>query len=200
MSKKYYWKMNGYLYEVSKEQYYEYRREQNRHDYLKKQKQEAVILSLDALGADGMSGESFIADTQINVEEETIHNIMLEKLRGALDKFSAEELLLIDLLYSQTKSERETASILGISQNAVNKKKHKLLGRLKKSFIKLVKNGCQSIKKVLYILKRGGNIASHCSLTTKYPITNTLAITGAMLQVRQDCLWRESLHKTDCRI
>lgn len=30
MSKKYYWKMNGYLYEVSKEQYYEYRREQNR--------------------------------------------------------------------------------------------------------------------------------------------------------------------------
>ncbi len=132
MSKKYYWKMNGYLYEVSKEQYYEYRREQNRHDYLKKQKQEAVILSLDALGADGMSGESFIADTQINVEEETVHNIMLEKLRGALDKFSAEELLLIDLLYSQTKSERETASILGISQNAVNKKKLKLLGRLKK--------------------------------------------------------------------
>ena len=42
-------------------------------------KQEAVILSLDALGADGMSGESFIADTQINVEEETVHNIMLEK-------------------------------------------------------------------------------------------------------------------------
>ena len=70
-----------------------YRREQDRHDYLKKQEQEAVILSLDALG---------------------------------------EELLLIDLLYSQTKSERETASILGISQNAVNKKKHKLLGRLKK--------------------------------------------------------------------
>ena len=45
---------------------------------MKKQKQEAVILSLDALGADGMSGESFIADTQINVEEETVHNIMLE--------------------------------------------------------------------------------------------------------------------------
>ena len=108
-----------------------YRREQDRHDYLKKQEQEAVILSLDALGVDGMSGESFIADNQINVEE-TVHNIMLEKLQCALSKLSAEELLLIDLLYSQTKSERETASILGISQNAVNKKKHKLLGRLKK--------------------------------------------------------------------
>lgn len=109
-----------------------YRREQDRHDYLKKQEQEAVILSLGALGVDGMSGESFIADNQINVEEETVQNIMLEKLQCALSKLSAEELLLIDLLYSQTKSERETASILGISQNAVNKKKHKLLGRLKK--------------------------------------------------------------------
>ena len=132
MSKKYYWKMNGHLYEVSEKQYYEYRREQDRHDYLKKQEQEAVILSLGALGVDGMSGESFIADNQINVEEETVQNIMLEKLQCALSKLSAEELLLIDLLYSQTKSERETASILGISQNAVNKKKHKLLGRLKK--------------------------------------------------------------------
>lgn len=132
MSKKYYWKMNGHLYEVSEKQYYEYRRKQDRHDYLKKQEQEAVILSLDALGVDGMSGESFIADNQINVEEETVHNIMLEKLQCALSKLSAEELLLIDLLYLQTKSERETASILGISQNAVNKKKHKLLGRLKK--------------------------------------------------------------------
>ena len=137
MSKKYYWKMNGHLYQVSEKQYYEYRREQDRHDYLKKQEQEAVILSLYGLGVDGMSGESFIADNQINVEEETVQNIMLEKLQCALSKLSAEELLLIDLLYSQTKSEHETASILGISQNAVNKKKHKLLGRLKKIY----KNG-----------------------------------------------------------
>ena len=131
MSKKYYWKMNGYLYEVSEERYYEYRREQDRHNYLKKQEHEAVILSLDALGADGMSGECFVADTNTNVEDEIVHSIMLEKLKHALDKFSTEELLLIDLLYSQTKSERETASILGISQNAVNKKKRKLLSRLK---------------------------------------------------------------------
>ena len=43
-----------------------------------------------------MSGESFIADNQINVEEETVQNIMLEKLQCALSKLSAEELLLID--------------------------------------------------------------------------------------------------------
>ena len=27
MNKKYYWKMNGYIYEVTKEQYYKYRKE-----------------------------------------------------------------------------------------------------------------------------------------------------------------------------
>lgn len=53
MSKRYYWKINGYLYEVSEEQYFEYKYEQNRHDYLKKNEQAALILSLDAMGAEG---------------------------------------------------------------------------------------------------------------------------------------------------
>lgn len=132
MSKKYYWKMNGYLYEISKEQYLEYRKEQDRHNYLKKNEQKAVILSLDAMGADGKNGEVFIADERVDVEEEIVHKLMLEKLGNALGKLSSEELLLIDLLYSQLKSERETALLLGISQKAVNKRKVKLLRRLKK--------------------------------------------------------------------
>ena len=131
MSKKYYWKMNGYLYEVSKEQYFEYRKEQDRHNYLKENEEEATILSLDSLGAEGKNGENFLADPKINVEDEVIHKIMLEKLSSALEKLSAEELLLIDMLYAQLKTEREIASELGISQKAVNKRKAKLLGRLK---------------------------------------------------------------------
>lgn len=83
MSKRYYWKMNGHLYEVSKGQYLEYRKERDRHNYLKKNEQEAVILSLDALGADGTSGDVFIADERVNVEEEIVHKLMLEKLKGA---------------------------------------------------------------------------------------------------------------------
>ena len=132
MSKRYYWKINGYLYEVSEEQYFEYKYEQNRHDYLKKNEQEALILSLDAMGAEGKNGEVFIADERVNVEDEVVHKLMLEKLKNALGKLSSEELLLIDLLYSQLKSERETAMLLGISQKAVNKRKVKLLRRLKK--------------------------------------------------------------------
>ena len=132
MSKRYYWKMNGHLYEVVKEQYFEYRKEQDRHNYLKKNEQEAVILSLDALGTEGTSGDVFIADERVNIEEEVVHKLMLEKLKDAISKLSAEELLLIGLLYSQLKSERETVLLLGISQKAVNKRKFKLLGQLKK--------------------------------------------------------------------
>jgi len=84
------------------------------------------------LGVEGRDGEVFIADSKVNVEEEVVHKIMLDKLKSALNKLSAEELLLIDMLYTQLKSEREIASELDVSQNAVNKRKKKLLGQLKK--------------------------------------------------------------------
>lgn len=87
---------------------------------------------MDSLGVEGRDGEVFIADSKVNVEEEVVHKIMLDKLKSALNKLSAEELLLIDMLYTQLKSEREIASELGVSQNAVNKRKKKLLGQLKK--------------------------------------------------------------------
>lgn len=87
---------------------------------------------MDSLGVEGRDGEVFIADSKVNVEEEVVHKIMLDKLKSALNKLSAEELLLIDMLYTQLKSEREIALELGVSQNAVNKRKKKLLGQLKK--------------------------------------------------------------------
>ena len=131
MSKKYYWKMNGYIYEVTKEQYYRYRKEQDRHDYLREAEEEAVILSLDSLGGEGKDGVNFIADPNVNVEEEVVHRIMLDKLRTALDKLSSEELMLIDLLYTQLKSEREISKLTGIPQKTVNNKKKKLLEKLR---------------------------------------------------------------------
>ena len=84
------------------------------------------------MGVEGRDGEVFIADSKVNVEEEVVHKIMLDKLKSALNKLSAEELLLIDMLYAQLKSEREIALELGVSQNAVNKRNKKLLGQLKK--------------------------------------------------------------------
>lgn len=131
MDKKYYWKMNGYIYEVTKEQYYRYRKEQDRHDYLRGAEEKAVILSLDSLGGEGKDGVNFIADPNVNVEEEVVHRIMLDKLRVALNKLSSEELMLIDLLFTQLKSEREISKLTGIPQKSVNNRKKKLLEKLR---------------------------------------------------------------------
>ena len=130
--KKYYWKMDGNLYEVTKEQYQKLKKEFDHHKRLEKAEKEAVILSFDALSEIGESADKFIADPNINVEEDVIHKIMIEKLRLALDKLSAEELMLIDMVYTQMKSEREISKLTGIPQRTVCYRKNRLLGKLKK--------------------------------------------------------------------
>ena len=68
MSKKYYWKMNGHLYEVSEEQYKKYKKEYDRSRTLEKQRKEMVILSFDALDIDEYTGESIFADPNIDID------------------------------------------------------------------------------------------------------------------------------------
>lgn len=131
MSKKYYWKMNGYLYEVSEEQYKKYKKEYDRSRTLEKQRKEMVILSFDALDTDEYTGESIFADPNIDIENEVVKNIMHEKLNRALTQLSEEEIFLIEQLYYLNQSERKLAEILKLSQNAIHKRKHKILMRLK---------------------------------------------------------------------
>lgn len=131
MSKKYYWKMNGHLYEVSEEQYKKYKKEYDRSRTLEKQRKEMVILSFDALDTDEYTGESIFADPNIDIENEVVKNIMHEKLNRALTQLSEEEIFLIEQLYYLNQSERKLAEILKLSQNAIHKRKHKILMRLK---------------------------------------------------------------------
>lgn len=130
--KKYYWKMNGYLYEVTKEQYQAFKKEHDHHKRLEEVEREVVILSFDSLGEGGESAEKFIADPDVHIEEDVIHKMMIEKLRVAINKLSAEELMLIDLIYTQMKSEREVAKLTGIPQRTICYRKNRLLNKLKK--------------------------------------------------------------------
>lgn len=131
MSKKYYWKMNGHLYEVSEEQYKTYKKEYDRSRTLAKQRKEVVILSFDALDTDEYTGENIFADPNTDIETEVVDNIMREKLNRALTQLSEEEIFLIKQLYYLNQSERRLAEILKLSQNAIHKRKHKILMRLK---------------------------------------------------------------------
>ena len=145
MPKKYYWKINGYFYEVSEEQYYEYKIEQDRHNYLKETEQDAVILSLEAMGDKHGAAENFIPDPGVHIEDDVVHKLMLEKLRMAKSSLSPEEQLLIDLIYEKQKSQDEVSKLTGIPQRTVSYKLRKALEKLRK--IKTAKNHWR-VKKV----------------------------------------------------
>lgn len=132
MSKKYKVKYAGRIYEVTKEQYEEIRREQRRHRYLESTQNGIVVLSYDALEFDNSTQKEILVDRTVDVEEDAIKNILLEKLRGGLATLTDDELYIIEHLIYQEKTERELAKKLNVTQQAISKKSKKILNKLKK--------------------------------------------------------------------
>ena len=132
MSKKYYWIIDGKYYEVSKETYQKYKKEHDHSKMLQEYENEVHIFSLDAMAAEDITGYGVIADTNVNVEDEAIHNIMLSNLRKARETLSSDEQLLLTLLYDEGQTMGEIGKALGVSQQAVSKKHSKIITKLKK--------------------------------------------------------------------
>ena len=75
---------------------------------------------------------------QFALDEPSPENMLLQEeelhlLRAALLLLTAEEKELIDALFYQEMSEREYAQQIGLSQKGVNKRRHKILSKLRKS-------------------------------------------------------------------
>ena len=131
MNKTYKVKYAGRIFDVTKKQYDEIRSEQRRHRYLKENEKSVTLLSYDALEFDDSSNMEILADKTVNVEEEVIKKLMIEKLRDGLATLSDDELYIIENLIYEEKTERELAKKLDISQVAVHKQKAKVLEKLK---------------------------------------------------------------------
>lgn len=71
-------------------------------------------------------------DVSKSVECSAQINDDIENLHIAMQELTSEELNIIKMLFYDEMAERDTAKILGISQAAVNKKKHRILKKLKK--------------------------------------------------------------------
>lgn len=65
-------------------------------------------------------------------EERLLHEEELRLLRAALLQLTSDEKALIDALFYQGLTEREYAQQLGISQKGINKRRHKVLAKLRK--------------------------------------------------------------------
>lgn len=69
-----------------------------------------------------------------SVEDQILQKLELERLHKAILILSKEEQWLIHELYFEERTEREVAAELGLSQKAVNKRRQKVLEKLRKLF------------------------------------------------------------------
>ena len=126
--------------------YDEYRKDQREKDhsrYLEGYETDATVSSLESRSdKDGISYGDLIVDLSVNVEEEAIKNIEMQILLAAVNTLPENERQFINELFSQEnrKSEQELATILGISKQAINKRKIKIYKKLKKLVVKTQKS------------------------------------------------------------
>lgn len=83
---------------------------------------------------DWSSKEDYIEsleDKTSNIEEKILKNEEILMVKESFSELDKEELRLIKLLIEQELTEREIGKILGISQVAVNKRKHKVFEKLR---------------------------------------------------------------------
>lgn len=137
--------IDGHYIEVTNEVYTAYVKGQRKMDYFEKDlKTERFIKgkdgsikkivpsredSLDRLIDD--NSRQFSDDSK-SVECEVQTNIYAEKLHIALKQLTSEEHEIITMVFFENETERDIAKLFGISQAAVNKRKHRILEKLKK--------------------------------------------------------------------
>ena len=129
MEKEYYILINGEEIQVTKDVYYAFNR-----SVWREYKRRIVHAKRDS-SYDFMVEHDFDGQASINqklVDEIVEDRLLLEMLVSALDELTDDERNLIDALFYQEKSEREIAENSGITQQAVSKRKAKILKKLKK--------------------------------------------------------------------
>ena len=91
------------------------------------------LVSYDGMDTEEILGEETIPDLSTpSVEDIVLHRLHKEKLRLCLSMLTKEEWSLVYVLYYEENSEREYADTLGLSQKAVNKRRHKVLAKMRR--------------------------------------------------------------------
>ena len=124
--------VQGCLLEVVREQYADFYREKERWRYLKKLDANHSLLSLEGFTDSDGNVIDFAVDEAVDVAETVDRAAMVDRLKAALLLLSDSELALINAIFFEELSEREVGLQLGITQSVVNKRKAKILVKLRK--------------------------------------------------------------------
>lgn len=129
--KRRFWLFGGMLMEVSEEDYVQMNREKSRMQYQFKMAAKMGEFSYDSISTDEFDGALILEDHNPDVCEVVENRLMVGKLREVMKELSEEETELIDALYFENMSEREYAREKGISHTAVQKRRQKVLEKLR---------------------------------------------------------------------
>ena len=89
----------------------------------------------DLYGRDGEKGTYEIADPSVNVEEELIHQLDLEKLRKVLAELDPEDReFILEYFEGENKFLNRMAEKYGLTRNQVIGRKRRILKKLKSLF------------------------------------------------------------------
>ena len=94
------------------------------------------MLSIERFEECGISIESLLDEHVESAEDSVIQKMLLEELRSAFMSLEADERQLLQALVIDGVSERDYAQAIGLSQKGVNKRKHKILEKLKNLVLK----------------------------------------------------------------
>ena len=130
--RKYRLRVEGHLVEVTKDVYLTYYRVERHTKTLDEKDVRNGKVSYSDLDTEETLGEEMVPDPNAeSVEDKAFGNILLQELRQCLAQLPLEEQNLIRALYFEELTEREYAKQINIPQKAVNKRRHKILSKLR---------------------------------------------------------------------
>ena len=115
-----------------REQYTDFYRDKERWRYLRKLDIKNSLLSLDGFVDNEGNALDFIDDEAADIAETVVNAVMVDRLKAALSLLLDSEQALIQAIFFEELSEREVGLRLGLTQSVVNKRKAKILAKLKK--------------------------------------------------------------------
>ncbi len=131
-AKRSFYPIQGRLMEVSKQDYDELYRADERMRYVKAVEIKKGQLSLDAFFDDeDDEATDFIPCDDEDIAEQIADKLMIEKLRSVLPLLSEDEYVLIHKHYFENIPETELAKFYGVSQQAISKRMLKIRAKLK---------------------------------------------------------------------
>ena len=124
--------VQGCLLEVVREQYADFYRDKERWRYLQKLDTNHKLLSLEGFTDSEGNVIDFVVDEVVDVAETVVRAVMVDRLKATLLLLSDSEQTLIKAIFFEELSEREVGLRLGVTQSVVNKRKSKILAKLRK--------------------------------------------------------------------